>query len=254
MKIKRILVSQPAPADIAKSPYKDIVEKYNIKIDFKKFIKIEGVSSLEFRQINKINILEHTAIIFTSRNAVDHFFRICKELRTEMPDTMKYFCVTEAVALYLQKYIQYRKRKVFHSKLTMFEDLMDLILKHREEKFLVPCSDVNTQEINKVLEKHEIDYTKAIFYKTVSENMKSVDVTKYDMLVFFSPLGIKSLFENFPDFKQNDIAIGAFGAATHAAVTQYGLDLNVPAPTKSAPSMTMAIEEYIVQQLKNTKK
>jgi uroporphyrinogen-III synthase len=246
-----ILVSQPQPTDIEKSPYGDLTRKYNVEIDFYKFIKIEGIPSKEFRQ-SRINLLDFTAVIFTSRNAVDHYFRMAKELRADIPQTMKYFCMSESTAFYLQKYVQYRKRKIFHGKQN-FEDLMEIIRKHKEEKYLLPCSDIHKASISSMLDESGIIYTKGIFYKTLASDLSHIDIKKYQMLVFFSPSGIASLFKNFPEFKQNSTIIGAFGPTTGKAVTDAGLILNIEAPTKNSPSMTMAIEEYLQKNLKKNK-
>lgn len=246
--IKHILVSQPQPVDFEKSPYCDLAKKYNLIIEFHKFIKVEGLSSKEFRA-HRINILEHTAVIFTSRNAVDHFFNLSKGLRIEIPDTMKYFCISEATAFYLQKYVQYRKRKIFYGKQN-FNDLVEIIKKHKEDKFLLPCSDIHKASLGKLLDDNGIHYTKAIMYRTVASNLSQVDIKKYDMLIFFSPSGITSLFRNFPEFKQNSTLIAAFGPTTTKAVKEAGLVLNIKAPTKTAPSMTMAIDEFIQKNFK----
>jgi uroporphyrinogen-III synthase len=248
LRIKNILVSQPQPSELEKSPYGELTKKFNVNVVFRKFIKIEGIPAKEFRK-DRINIPDFTAVIFTSRNAVDHFFRICKEMRVEVPDTMKYFSISESTAYYLQKYVQYRKRKVFHSK-ENFSNLVELIRKHKGEKFLLPCSDIHKQEIPKMLDDNKILYKKAIIYRTLASDLSDVDVSKFDMLVFFSPAGIKSLFKNFPDFVQNDTAIGAFGPSTSKAVVEAGLTLNISAPSKTAPSMTMAIEQFLQNELK----
>ena len=242
MKIKRILVSQPKPTT-PKSPYADLAEKNNLKIDFRPFIQVEGVSAKEFRK-QRINILDHSAVIFTSRTAIDHFFRIAEELRVSVPDTMKYFCISEATAYYLQKYIVYRKRKIFHST-GRFTDLVDVLKKHKDEKFLVPLSDIHKQEIPSLLNKNKINYTKAILYRTVSSDLSDLKDVNYDVLVFFSPSGIKSLFQNFPDFEQNDTKIASFGPATAKAVKEAGLRLDIQAPMPQAPSMAMALEQFI---------
>ena len=251
MKLKSILVSQPQPTDLEKSPYGSLSKKFNIDIDFQKFIKIEGVGSKEFRE-SRTNILDFTAIIFTSRNAVDHFFRLTKDLRVEIPDDMKYFCISESTAFYLQKYVQYRKRKIFHGKQN-FGDLVEIIKKHKEEKYLLPCSDIHKSSMTAILDSNSIDYHKAVFYKTLASDLSHITIDNYDMLIFFSPTGIKSLFKNFPEFKQNSTLIAAFGPTTSKAVKDAGLTLNVEAPTKTAPSMTMAIEQYL-QRSKNGKK
>ena len=250
MKIKNILVSQPEPADLEKSPYGELAKNHNLSIDFNKFIKIEGVDSKEFRQ-HRIHLLDFTAIIFTSRNSVDHFFRLAKDLRAEIPDSMKYFCISESTAFYLQKYVQYRKRKIFHGKQS-FEQLMELIKKHKDEKYLLPCSDIHKASMTNMMEENEIDFQKAVFYKTLASDLSHLDIKEYDMLIFFSPSGVKSLMKNFPEFKQNSTLIAAFGPTTAKAINEAGLELNISAPTKTAPSMTMAIEQYI--QRMNKKK
>lgn len=242
MKVRSILVTQPKP-ESDKSPYFELAKKYNIKIDFREFIHVEGVTANDFRK-EKVQILEHTGIIFTSRNSVDHFFRICSELRILVPESMKYFCISESTAFYLQKYVVYRKRKVFHGKQTI-ADLMEVIKKHKKEKFLLPCSDIHTNEIPEALDALKVSYTLAPIYKTVVSDLSDLAEVNYDMLVFFSPSGIKSLFNNFPSFKQNNTRIAAFGPSTTQAVLDANLKLDVPAPIPGAPSMTMAIEQYI---------
>ena len=250
MKIRKILVSQPKPTD-AKSPYFDLAEANNVKIDFRPFIHVEGVDAKEFRR-QKIDILAHTAVIFTSRTAIDHFFSLCEELRIAIPDTMKYFCVSESIAFYLQKYIVYRKRKIFHST-GKFADLVDILKKHKEEKFLVPLSDIHKQEIPDLLTKGKFTFTKAIIYNTVSSDLSDIDAKDYDVLVFFSPSGIASLLKNFPNFEQNDIKIASFGPTTAQAVKDAGLRLDIQAPMPQAPSMTMALEQYIKKYNKGQK-
>lgn len=250
LKIKKIIVSQPDPQS-EKSPYLELISKHNLKVDFRPFIQVEGISSKDFRQ-QKVDILQHTAIIFTSRTAIDHFFRICEEVRVTVPETLKYFCITESVALYLQKYIVYRKRKIFFGQGT-FAMLMDTILKHKTEKFLVPLSDVHKAEIPKSLDKAKVKYTKAILYRTISSNLSDLNGMDYDMIVFYSPSGIKSLFANFPEFNQGDIKIAAFGPTTAKAVKDYKLRLDVQAPTPSCPSMTQALDEYIKKHNKDNK-
>ncbi|MBN1820945.1 MAG: uroporphyrinogen-III synthase [Prolixibacteraceae bacterium] len=242
MKVKKILVSQPKP-DTDKSPYFDLAEKTNIKIDFRPFIQVEGVSAKEFRQ-TRIQILDHSAVIFTSRTAIDHFFRISQELRITIPDTMKYFCVSEATAFYLQKYIIYRKRKIFYGN-GKLNDLTEVMKKHKDEKFLVPLSHIHKEEIPDLLDKCGYKYTKAVLYRTVSSDLSDLKDVNYDILVFFSPSGIKSLLQNFPDFKQNDTKIASFGPSTASAVKEAGLRLDIEAPTPQAPSMTMALEQFI---------
>lgn len=242
MAIKTILVSQ-APPESEKNPYAELAKKHKLKVDFRPFIHVEGVDSKDLRK-EKVSIQEHTAVIMTSRNAVDHFFRVCKELRYTVPDTMKYFCISESTAYYLQKYVVFRKRKIFHGK-QKFIELLDVIKKHKDEVFLLPCSDIHKQEITDVLDQHNIKYTKSIMYRTVASDLSDLADIKYDMLVFFSPQGIESLLKNFPKFKQNKTRIAAFGATTAAAVKSAGLRLDVQAPMPNAPSMTMAIEHFI---------
>lgn len=242
MSIKSILVTQPSP-ETEKNPYFDLAKKYKLKIDFREFIQIEGVDVKEFRK-DRINIPEYSAVILTSRNAVDHFFRVCKEIRYTVPDTLKYFCISESTAYYLQKYVVYRKRKIFHGKQT-FSELVDLIKKHKEENFLLPCTDIHKQEITTLLDQNNIKYNKAILYRTVASDLSDLADIKYDMLVFFSPSGIESLLMNFPKFKQATTKIAAFGATTATAVKQAGLRLDIHAPQPMYPSMTMAIEHFI---------
>jgi uroporphyrinogen-III synthase len=249
--VKNILISQPEPVQVCKSPYGDIMKKFDVNIDFYKFITIEGVSAKEFRQ-NRVDIKKHTAIIFTSRQAIDHFFRIAQEMRVEVPDTMKYFCTTESTALYLQKYIQYRKRKIFFGK-EKFADLLEMIKKHKEEIYLLPCANQHKKSINEMLEKNNITYSEATIYNTLSSDLKNIDINKYDMLVFFSPAGVESLFNNFPDFRQEERVIAAFGPSTCKAVEMAGLALNIKAPSKTAPSMSMAIEQYLEKNKKKKK-
>ena len=251
MKIKNILVSQPSPEN-GKSPYFDLANNNNLQIDFRPFIHVEGIPGKEFRH-NRIDILEHSAVIFTSKTAADHFFRICEELRITVPDSMKYFCISESTAYYLQKYIVYRKRKIFFGN-GKFSDLMDLIHKHRDENFLVPLSDIHKEEIPKTLKEQKIKFTKAIIYRTVCSDLSDLPVLDYDMLVFFSPSGIKSLKQNFPEFKQNSIKIASFGTTTASAVEEAGFRLDVKAPMPEAPSMTMALDQFIKSYNKNLKK
>jgi len=245
--IKTILVSQPKPEGV-KSPYFDLAEKYKLKIDFRPFIRVEGIRAQEFRT-QKVNISEHTAVILTSKAAVDHFFRIAEEVRYTVPDSMKYFCISEAVAYYLQKYVNYRKRKIFFGKQTI-DDLVDVIKKHKKERFLLPCTDILRDKIPMTLEQHEIPFTKAVLYRTVASDLSDLENVYYDMLVFFSPGGIESLLKNFPDFKQNDTKIAAFGPTTANAVLKNNLRIDVQAPMPNAPSMTGAIELYVKEQNK----
>ncbi|MFI3239127.1 MAG: uroporphyrinogen-III synthase [Bacteroidales bacterium] len=241
-KIKKILVSQPKPTS-EKSPYFDIAEKYGVEIVFRPFIKVEGLESKEFRQ-SKVSIPEFTAVIFTARTAIDHFFRICQEIRYTVPDTMRYFCTTESIALYLQKYIVYRKRKVFFGKSGKLDDLLPSLNKHSKEKFIFPVSDVHKDK-ESILDKNKIDYTKAVMFRTVSNDFTADEAFDYDMLIFFSPAGVDSLVKNFPNFDQKEVAIGTLGATTAKQVTDAGLRLDIQAPTPAAPSMTAAIENYL---------
>jgi len=245
--IKTILVSQPKPEG-EKSPYFDLATKYKLKIDFRPFIKVEAVDAKDFRS-QRVNLNEQTAIILTSKVAVDHFFRIAKETRFEVPDTMKYFCISEAIALYLQKYVSYRKRKIFYGKQTILE-LTELMKKHKTEKYLLPCTDILRDNIPATLEEQGIPFSKVILYRTVASDLSDLEDVYYDILVFFSPGGIKSLFVNFPDFKQNNTAIAAFGPTTASAVINHDLRLDVHAPHPKAPSMVAALELFIKEQLK----
>ena len=247
MKVKTILVSQPEP-QTENSPYFDLAEKNKIKIDFRPFIHVEGVDVADVRK-QKVNIPSHTAVILTSRNAVDNFFRIAEEIRFAVPNEMKYFCTSEAIAYYLQKYVVYRKRKIYFGN-NNFKDLIPLIKKHKDEKFLLPSSDILKPEIPKLLKEAKIEYNRVIMYNTVSSDLSDLADVYYDILVFFSPSGIKSLLENFPDFMQNNTRIAAFGSSTHKAVKEAGLRLDIKAPTPKAPSMTMAIEQYIKNENK----
>lgn len=243
--IKKILVSQPKPAS-DKSPYYDIEREHNVEIVFRPFIKVEGLSAKEFRQ-QKISILDHTAIVFSSRHAIDHFFMLCKEMRLTIPEDMKYFCITEAVALYIQKYVQYRKRKVFFGSTGKINDLLPHIVKHKNEKYFVPISDVHSSDFFEQLESKKINHTKGVMYRTVSNDFKSDEPFDYDMLIFFSPSGIQSLISNFPDFKQENIAIGTFGPTTAKAVRDAGLRLDLEAPSPEYPSITAALKAFVAK-------
>lgn len=246
LKIKKVLVSQPKPAT-EKSPYFDIAEKFGVEIDFRPFFKVEPLTSKEFRQ-QKISILDHTAVVFTSRHAINHFFHLCEELRVAIPETMKYFCVTEAIAVYLQKYIVYRKRKIFFGQTGKVEDLAVVIGKHPKEKYLIPVSDIHKEDLISLLEAKKISYTKAVMYRTVSNDFEDNEKFDYDMLVFFSPSGISSLLKNFPNFEQKDIKIGCFGPTTAKAIKDAGLRLDMEAPMPEAPSITAALEMYLKKQ------
>lgn len=248
LKIKRVLISQPKPVT-EKSPYFDIAEKYNLTIDFRPFIKVEGLDAKEFRG-QRINIQDYTAIVFTAKVAIDHFFALCEEMRIVMPETMKYFCVSESVALYLQKYIVYRKRKIFFSTTGKMDGLAPSLAKHNKDIYIVPVSDVHNDDMTKVLDDKKINCTKAIMYRTVSTDFTPEEIKQYDMLVFFSPLGIVSLFKNYPDFEQGNMAIGCFGAATAKAVRDANLNLDCEAPLPEYPSMAAALEAFIKENHK----
>ncbi len=242
MNIKSILVSQPEPKN-NKHPFSDLADKYKLKVDFRSFIHVEGVIPQDFRK-DRINLSNFSAVIFTSRMAVDHFFRIASETRFAVPDSMKYFCISEAVAYYLQNYVVYRKRKIFFGK-QRFQDLIDTIIKHKDENFLVPCSDIQRKNIPELLNENEIQHKNAILYKTVCSDLSDLKEVKYDMLVFYSPSGIQSLVKNFPDFEQNGTKIAAFGPTTARAAEDLGLRIDIKAPSPGIPSMTMAIEQFI---------
>ncbi|MFA0961769.1 uroporphyrinogen-III synthase [Roseivirga sp. BDSF3-8] len=241
-KVETILVSQPQPTD-NNSPYFALAEKYGLKIDFRPFIQIDPVSHKEFRQ-QKVDILKHTAVIFTSRNAVDHFFRLCSESKIELPADMKYFCISEQTANYLQKYIVVRKRKIFTGHRTA-QDLIEILKKHRNEKYIFPCSNIRKNDIPDFLEKNGYNFTEAIIYKTVASDLSDLEDVYYDIIAFYSPSGINSLFVNFPDYQQNDTRLAAFGPTTAKAVRDHDLILDIEAPQPNAPSMTGALELYI---------
>lgn len=242
MKVKTILISQPEPK-LENSPYSELEEKHKVKIDFIPFIHVEGVSSKDIRQ-QKIDLTKYSAIILTSRNSVDHFFRIAEEMRFKVPDTLKYFCLSDAVAFYLQKYVVYRKRKIYVGKRN-FSELAPYIKKYKNEKFLLPSSDMLKPDVPKTLNKLGVEWKQGTFYKTVVSDLSHLRHVYYDILVFFSPSGIKSLFENFPDFEQKDTKIAVFGNTTVKAAKEHGLTVNIKAPTPETPSMTMAIQKYI---------
>ncbi len=250
MSIKKILVSQPRP-ESEKSPYFDIAQKHGVEIVFRPFIKVEGLNSREFRQ-QKINIADFTAVIFTAKIAVDSFFRLCEEMRITIPITMKYFCTSETIANYLQKYIVYRKRKIFASNTGRLSDLVPYLAKHKTEKFLWAVSDVNNGSESSLLESAKINFTRAALYRTVSNDFAPDEAFDYDMLVFFSPQGIDSLLKNFPDFKQDKIAIAALGPSTAKSVTDAGLRLDIQAPAPEAPSMPAAIDRWLTTEKDKT--
>jgi uroporphyrinogen-III synthase len=244
MKVKTILVSQPAP-NVENSPYRELSDKIKVKVDFRSFIHVEGVSSREVRS-QKIDFSKYSAVIFTSRKAIDNYFRLAEEMRFKVPDSMKYFCQSEAVAFYLQKYVVYRKRKIYVAERT-FDDLIKIIKKYKEESFLLPSSDKLKPSIPKSLDELGVKWERAVLFKTVVSDLSDLKDVYYDILVFFSPSGIKSLFENFPDFKQNKTRIAVFGNTTVKAATDAGLRIDISAPTKETPSMTMALEKYILE-------
>lgn len=242
MKVKTILVSQPKPK-VENSPYFELEQRQKVKIDFIPFIHVEGVSGKEVR-LQKVDLKDYTAIILTSRNAVDHFFRIAEEMRFKVPDSLKYFCQSEAVAYYLQKYVVYRKRKIYVGKRT-FPELIPLIKKHKNEKFLLPSSDKFKPIVPELLDALGVKWTQSTFYKTVVSDLSEYENVFYDILVFFSPSGIQSLFENFPKFEQKNTRIAVFGNTTVKAAKEAGLKIDIMAPTPDTPSMTMALEKYI---------
>ena len=252
--IKKILVSQPKPSS-DKSPYYDIAKESDVELVFRPFIKVEGLTAKEFRQ-QKINILDHSAVVFTSRHAIDHFFRLAKEMRVNIPETMKYFCVTETIALYIQKYVQYRKRKVFFGTTGKIQDLVPTMAKHKTERYLVPLSDVHNDDVKNQLDEKKLQHTECYMYRTVSNDFSEEEVTNfdYDMLIFFSPTGIEALTKNFPNFDQGDIRIGTFGPSTAKAVEEKGLRLDLQAPSAEYPSMTGALKAYLKAQNKKSKK
>ena len=243
--IKKILVSQPKPTS-EKSPYFDIAREYNVELVFRPFIKVEGLTAKEFRQ-QKVNILNYTAVVFTSRHAIDNFFNLAKEMRVTIPETMKYFCVTETIALYIQKYVQYRKRKVFFGNTGKIDDVVPLMVKHKTEKYLVPMSDIHSNSLTEMLDSKKLIHKECVMYRTVSDDFTPEEVEKfdYDMLLFFSPAGLNALTKNFPDFEQGDIKIGAFGPATAKEVANRGLRLDLKAPTPEFTSMTGALRDFL---------
>jgi uroporphyrinogen-III synthase len=243
--INKILVSQPKPTS-EKSPYYEIASQTGVELVFRPFIKVEKLSAKEFRQ-QKVNILDYTAIVFTSRHAIDHFFTLAKELRVNIPEDMKYFCVTETIALYIQKYVQYRKRKVFYGTTGKIQDLVPTMVKHKTEKYLVPMSDVHNDDVKNLLDSKKLIHTECVMYRTVSNDFTEEEIKNfdYDMLIFFSPTGIQSLIKNFPEFNQGDIRIATFGPSTAKAVEDAGLRLDLQAPSEKYPSMTSALKAYL---------
>ena len=243
--IKKILISQPQPAS-DKSPYYDLAKEHGIEMVFRPFFKVEGISSKEFRQ-QKVSLLDHTAVVFTSRHAIDNFFTLAKELRVTIPEDMKYFCLIETIALYIQKYVQYRKRKVFFGTTGKIDGLLPQMLKHKGEKFLVPLSSVHNDDIKSMLDSKGLKHSECVMYRTVSNDFSEAEKKSfdYDMLVFFSPTGVKALKQNFPDFKQGDIKIAAFGPATAKEVEAQGMRIDLMAPSQEHPSMTAALKDYL---------
>ena len=246
--IKKILVSQPKPSS-EKSPYYDIASKYGVELVFRPFIKVEGITAKEFRA-QKVNILDYTSVVFTSRHAIDNYFTLAKEMRVTIPEDMKYFCVTETISLYIQKYVQYRKRKVFFGTTGKIDDLIPTMAKHKTEKYLVPMSDVHNDSIAKMLDAKKLVHRECVMYRTVSNDFTPEEVKKfdYDMLIFFSPSGIESLTKNFPNFNQGEIAVATFGPATAKAVKDAGLRLDLEAPSEKYPSMTSALQHYLLEK------
>jgi len=242
-------VSQPTPAGTERSPYSELADKYQLEIDFRPFIKIEGVTAREFRTY-KVDILEHAAVFLTGRTAADHFFRICEEMRISVPDTMRYFCTSESIANYLQKYIVYRKRKIFFG--AKIDELFTLMQKHQDDKILLPLSDPHKPEIPKLLDKKNFKYTKVILYRTVSSKLPDINISDYDLLAFYSPTEIKSLFQNFPGYQQGETRIACFGPTTVKAARSAHLRVDIQAPRAHMPSLTMAIEHYLKDQAKKT--
>lgn len=250
MKVKKILISQPAPAELEKSPYRNLINKHGVDITFFKFFEVVGIPASDFRK-TRIHIGEYTAVIFNSKNSIDHFFRMLKDLRETVSEDMKYFCSTEAIALYLQNYIQYRKRKVFFGN-QYFSDLVEILGKHRDEKYLFPCSDEKHTEYTKAMDKAKIKYTRAPMYTSQPRDLTKFKLEDFDVVALFSPIGVRSLVKSFPNVKDSSVTIAAFGTSTHAALKEQGIKLSIAAPTKSAPSMAMAIENYIMGRVPET--
>lgn len=241
--IKNILISQPAPADIAKSQYKTLIDKYGINLTFFKFFDVVGVTTREFRD-SRIALLDYSAVIMTSKLAVDNYFRLAKELRVTIPEGMKYFCISDTIANYLQNYVQYRKRKIFYGKIT-FSDLVEVILKHKDETFLFPCAEDSSLDYFKLLEQSKIQFQKAVMYRSEVKDLSSINIKDFDMVAMFSPIGVKSFVHNFPEANNDNILIAAFGATTQAALKSAKLKTYIPAPTKEYPSMVMAIDKFL---------
>lgn len=243
--MKRILISQPRPTS-EKSPYFEIERKFGVEFVFHPFIKVECLSPREFRA-QKVQILDHTAVVFNSRHAIDHFFNLCRELRVTIPEDMKYFGLSEAIVLYIQKYVQYRKRKVFFAENGKWSELVQLMAKHKTEKYLIPQSDVHSDETHKLMEAKKLVHTECVMYRTVSNEFPAGEPFDFDMIVLFTPAGVESLLKNIPDFKERNIKLACFGKATAKAVQEAGLSLDLEAPSEKAPSMTGCLELYLAE-------
>lgn len=253
-KISKILVSQPAPIDFEKSPYAEISKKHEVEFVFQKFFRIEGVSAIEFRK-DRVGILDHTGVVLMSKNAVDHYFRLAKDMRLDIPDSMKYFCLNESIALYLQKYVTYRKRKIFFSK-NHTNGMVDIMGgKHKNEKFIIPCADSGATQITSLLDEKKYNYSKAIMFTNVAVNLPEIiNISEFQMIVLFSPSGVESLIFNYPNIKEVDMHFGVLGANVAHAITEAGLKLSFQAPTPETPSITSAIESYLTKLKKCSKK
>lgn len=244
--IKKILISQPRPAT-EKSPYFDIAKKHGVELVFHPFVRVEGLAPREFRA-QRVNVLDHTAIVFTSRHAIDHFFMLCKEMRVAIPDDMKYFAVSEAISLYIQKYVQYRKRKVFFPTTGKFADLLPLMVKHKTENYLVPLSDVHNDEVKNQMDQHNLKHTECVMYRTVANDYPADQPFDFDMVVLFTPAGVQSLIKNVPDVKDRGIRLVSYGKATELAIEEAGLPLELAAPTPQAPSITGSLDLYLSKE------
>lgn len=244
--IKKILISQPRPAT-EKSPYFDIAKKHGVELVFHPFVRVEGIPAREFRA-QRVNVLDHTAVVFTSRHAIDHFFMLCKEMRVAIPDDMKYFAVSEAISLYIQKYVQYRKRKVFFPTTGKFADLLPLMVKHKTENYLVPLSDVHNDEVKNQMDQHNLKHTECVMYRTVANDYPADQPFDFDIVVLFTPAGVQSLIKNVPDVKDRGIRLVSYGKATELAIEEAGLPLELAAPTPQAPSITGSLDLYLTKE------
>ncbi len=251
-KVNKVLISQPEPTN-GKSPYYDLGDKYNVEFSFRPFIKVVGVSSKEFRQ-QRINILDFTAVVMTSRTSIDHFFTLCEELKVSIPDTMKYFCLSETIALYLQKYIVYRKRRIFFSQTGKIEGLEAAFTKHSKENILIPVPEEHSEDVQNFLKSKKLTYTTSVMYRTVSNDYEEGETLDVDMILFFSPLGVSSLLKNFPKFEQKDMGIGCFGIGTAKVLEENGLRVDCLAPQPEYPSMTMALDAFLADNHKKHSK